>query len=409
MLDVNKIRKKFPIYNNHPNLVYLDSGATSLTPQVVLDKMNEYYSDYGVNIHRGVYDLSYKATDEYNLARNKVANFINCSFEEVVFTKNTTDGLNLVALMYGEKFLNEGDVVLTSELEHHSSLLPWMKICESKKAILKYIPLDSEGKVTIDNFRSVLDEKVKVVALNYVSNVMGYVTPIEEIIKLSHKYNSIVVVDAAQAVQHFKVDVKRLNCDFLAFSAHKMLGPTGIGVLYGKKNILKQLNPLNYGGDMNEDVYKDKVDIKEIPYRFEAGTPAIAEVIGLGRAIDFLEELGLENIEEHSKKLHSYAMSKLSDLKGLIIYNKNSDIGIISFNIEGVHPHDAATCFDDNNICIRAGHHCAQLVSKWLDCAGTLRASMYIYNNYEDIDKFVDAVKSTIDLFRRLEGENNNE
>lgn len=405
MLDVKKIRSHFPIYQKHPNLIYLDSGATTLKPQVVLDKMNEYYSEYGVNIHRGVYHLSYQATDEVDLAREKIAKFINARFEEVVFTRNVTDALNKVALMYGDINLGEGDVVITSELEHHSNLLPWMKVCERKNAKLRYIPLDEEGRITVENFKKVLDDKVKVVALTYVSNVLGYITPIEEIIKLAHANNSIVIVDAAQAIQHFKVDVKKLDCDFLAFSGHKMLGPTGIGILYGKAKHLKKLNPVEYGGDMNDDVYHDHVDIKDIPYRFEAGTPPIAEIIGLGRAIDYLQEIGLENIENHVRKLHHYALTKLQGIDGLEIYNKTADTGIISFNIKGVHPHDAATCFDEKQICLRAGHHCAQLVSKWLHCVGNLRASIYMYNDYHDIDMLVETIKDTIALFKKLEGE----
>lgn len=405
MLNTSEIRASFPIYKNHPNLVYLDSGATSLKPQEVLDKMNEYYSNYGVNIHRGVYELSYKATDAYDQARTKVAQFINADFEEIIFGSNVTDHLNKLALMYAQEYISEGDVIITSELEHHSSLLPWMKICEEKKAKLRYIPLDSEGRITTENFREVLDEKVKVVALTYVSNVMGYITPLKEIIELAHKNQSIVIVDAAQAIQHFKIDVKELDCDFLAFSGHKMLGPTGVGVLYGKKKLLKKLSPIFYGGDMNDDVFIDHFEIKEIPFCFEAGTPPIAEAIGLGRAIDFLEEIGLDKIEAHCRSLHNYALSQMKEIDGLTVYNPNADIAIIAFNIDGVHPHDAATCFDEEQICIRAGHHCAQLVTRWLKCIGTLRASIYLYNNKEDIDCFIKTIKKTISLFKKLEGE----
>lgn len=406
MFDVKEIRKKFPIYITHPDLVYLDNGATSLKPQAVLDKMYEYYSQYGVNIHRGVYRLSYQATDEYDIARQKIADFIHAKFEEIVFVKNVTEALNITAIMYAEKYIKENDVVITSELEHHSSLLPWIEICQKKHAILRYIPLDQEGRITIENFRKVLDDKVKVVAVNYVSNVLGYIAPIQEITELTHQAGGIVIVDAAQAIQHFEVDVKKLDCDFLAFSGHKMLGPTGIGVLYGKAKILKTLSPAFYGGDMNEEVFKDRVEVKDIPYRFEAGTPPIAEAIGLGRAVDFLMELGLDNIAEHEHKLHQYALSLLKDIDGITVYNKHADIGIISFNIDGVHPHDAATCFDEYGVCLRAGHHCAQLVSKWLGCSGTLRASLYLYNSFEDIDCFIEAVKNTINLFRKLEGGN---
>ena len=401
MKDITAIKKEFPIYDNIPDLVYLDSGATALKPKCVLDKMNEYYSTYGVNIHRGVYSLSYQATDEYDKAREIVAKFINSEFKEIVFTKNVSDALNKICLML-EPALYENDEVISSELEHHSSVLPWMKACERKKAKLKYIPLNEEGRITVENFKKVLTDKTKVVAITLVSNVMGYLTPIKEIIDLAHERGIIVIVDAAQAIQHFKIDVKELNCDFLAFSGHKAMGPTGIGVLYGKKKILKQLQPIDFGGDMNEEVDLYNVEIKDIPFRFETGTPPIAEAIGLGKALEFITDLGLENIHKYERQLHTYAINKLNEIEGITIYNKTSDVGIISFNVNGVHPHDAATFFDEANICIRAGHHCAQLITKWLKCVGTLRASIYIYNTYEDIDKFVFVVKQTVDFFKQF-------
>ena len=301
-----------------------------------------------------------------------------------------------------EDRLNEGDEVITSELEHHSSVLPWMKACERKKAKLTYVPLNEEGRITVENFKKVLTNKTKIVALTLVSNVMGYLTPIKEIIDLAHEIGAIVIVDAAQAIQHFPIDVKQMNCDFLAFSGHKAMGPTGIGVLYGKKKILKTLQPIDFGGDMNEEVDLYNVEIKDIPYRFETGTPPIAEAIGLGKALEFITELGLENIHKHEKEIHDYAINKLNEIDGITIYNKTSDVGIISFNVDGVHPHDAATFFDEAQICLRAGHHCAQLITKWLKCVGTLRASIYIYNTYEDIDRFVEVVKQTVDFFKQF-------
>jgi cysteine desulfurase/selenocysteine lyase len=402
MFDTLELKKLFPIYTKNPNLVYLDSGATSLKPKVVIDKMNEYYFNYGVNIHRGVYELSYQATNEYEKAREKVANFINANFEEIIFTSSTTDSLNKLALMLSAN-LKAGDVVLTTELEHHSSVLPWMNIAKQKSAHLAYVPLNEEGRITVESFRKSMNSKVKIVALTYVSNVLGYITPLKEIIEIAHSYNAIVIVDAAQAVSHMRVDVKDLDCDFLAFSGHKMFGPTGVGILYGKANILKKLQPAFYGGDMNELVTKNSVEVKDIPFRFEAGTPMIAEVIGLGRAIDFIEELGFENIEKHNKALHQYLLKQIAGIKELEIYNKNADIAILSFNIKGVHPHDAATCYDQEGIGLRAGHHCAQLVTRWLHCVGTLRASFHIYNDFGDVDKFVQATKNTISLFKHLE------
>lgn len=407
MFDVKEIRKMFPIYQNHPDLVYLDTGATALKPKCVLDKMDEYYEKYGVNIHRGVYKLSYEATDKYDEARSKVARFINAKFEEIVFKRNVSEALNFIALTYGEKYLKKGDVVITSELEHHSSVLPWMKLCERKGATLRYVKLNEEGRITVSEFKKVLDSNVKIVALTYVSNVLGYITPIEEIIKLAHEVNAKVIVDAAQAVAHFKIDVNKLDCDFLAFSSHKMMGPTGVGVLYGKREILKSIDPLEYGGDMNDEVCLDSVTVKEIPFCFETGTPAIAEVIGLGEAIDFIEGLGFDKIKEHCDSLHKYALDKLKDIKGLELYNKTAEEAILAFNIRGVHPHDASTIFDEVSICLRAGHHCAQLITKWLKVLGTLRASFYIYNDFIDVDKFVLKVKECIEFFSQFEGENN--
>ena len=400
-MDVNKIKALFPMYTKHPDLIYLDSSATSLKPQYVLDKMNEYYSDYGVNIHRGVYNLSYIATDKYDEARQNIASFLNADFQEIVFTKNVTEALNKAALMFSE-FLSPGDEVITTELEHHSSMLPWQVISKNKKLKLTYLPLTKEGRITVENFKKIITNKTRIIALTYVSNTMGYMTDIKEITKIAHEHNIVVIVDAAQAVPHLKIDVKDLDCDFLAFSGHKMFGPTGIGVLYGKKALLKKLTPIDFGGDMNEDVDLYDVEIKDIPYRFEAGTPPIAEAIGLSAAVDFIKSIGYENIHMHEIALLNYAHAKLKQVKGITVYNWTSDIGLINFNIDNVHPHDAATLFDKNNIAIRAGHHCAQLVSKLLKCNGTLRASFYIYNDRNDVDAFVRTIEETVSFFSQF-------
>lgn len=402
MLDTTSIRKNFPIYEQHPNLVYLDNGASSLKPQVVLDKMNEYYTKYGVNVHRGVYALSYQASEEYEEAREVVANFINAKVKEIVFTKGTTSALNLVALSYGMENIKEGDEIIVSELEHHSNLLPWQRVARIKGAKLRYIPLDTEGRITLEGFESVLSPKTKLLAITYVSNVLGYITPLKEIIKMAHDHKVTVVIDAAQAIQHLKVDVKDLDCDFLAFSGHKMCGPTGVGVLYGKYDLLKAMEPMDLGGDMNDDVQLYSATYKDAPFKFEGGTPAIAEVIGLKEAVRYLEGLGILNIHEHVKDLADYAIQKMMAIEGITVYNPNTDTGIIAFNIDGVHPHDAATNFDENQICLRAGHHCAQLVTKWLRCVGTLRASIYIYNTKEDIDKFIETLIKTRDFFKQF-------
>jgi cysteine desulfurase/selenocysteine lyase len=396
-----EIKKDFPVLDDH-TLVYLDTAASSLKPKQVLDTMDEYYKKYGVNVHRGVYSMSYIATEKYEEARNKVATFINASFDEIVFTRGASSALNLVASSYGLNNLTSEDEIIVSELEHHSHVLPWQNVSNITGAKLVYVPLDHEGRITVENFQSVLTDKTKVVALNYVSNVMGYIAPIKEIIKLSHEVGAIVSVDAAQAAPHMDIDVRELDCDFLAFSGHKMLGPTGIGVLYGKKKLLQAMSPIEFGGDMNDNVDKYSASWKDTPYKFETGTPPIAEAIGLGAAIDYLIDKGVDNIHQHEMELKDYTVQKMQQMKDIEIYNPNAETGIISFNIKGVHPHDAITYFDGDNICMRAGHHCAQLVIKWLDVLATLRVTFYLYNTKEDCDKFIDSLQKARDFFKEM-------
>lgn len=399
MANLLNIKKDFPVLNNHPELAYLDTGATALKPKCVIDKINEYYTEYGVNVNRGVYTLSYQATVEYEDTRTITAKFLNAREKEIVFTKGASNGLNMVAIGFGMDYIQEGDEILTSELEHHSNILPWMNVAKKKKADLKYIELDSTGRITIEAFQKALTPKTKVIAITYVSNVMGYITPIKEIIKIAHEKGIIVVVDAAQAVPHMKIDVQDLDCDFLAFSAHKMMGPTGFGILYGKYKYLKKMNPIEYGGDMIDIVEKDRAIPKDAPYKFETGTPPVAEAIAFKEAIRYIENIGFDKIHEHEETLLQYAKEKLAKIKGITIYNPTSETGIIAFNINRAHPHDAATIFDEHHIALRAGHHCAQLITKWLECVGTLRACIYIYNDYQDIDKFIEAVKAAAEYF----------
>lgn len=398
MLDVKKIRQDFPIYETNQDLVYLDTAASSLKPKQVIDVVDHYYSKMGVNVHRGVYGLSYEATDLYESARHTVAKFLNAKFEEIVFTRGTTASLNLVASSYLDK-MTEEDEIITSELEHHSSMLPWLHVSKKTKAKLKYVELDTEGRITVEAFKKVLSDKTKVVALTYVSNVMGYITPIKEIIDLAHQKGAIVVVDAAQAAPHMEIDVTALNADFLAFSGHKVCGPTGIGVLYGKRHLLNQMDPTEFGGDMSQTVDKFEATWKDAPYRFEAGTPIISGAIGLARALDYITSIGFDAIHEHVKTLHDYAILKLEAVEGIEIYNKTAETGIVTFNVVDVHPHDAASIFDKNKVCIRAGHHCAQPITKWLKQIATLRATFYIYNTKEDVDVFVDSVKEAVRFF----------
>lgn len=399
MANLLNIKKDFPVLNNHPELAYLDTGATALKPKCVIDKINEYYTEYGVNVNRGVYTLSYQATVEYEETRTITAKFLNAREKEIVFTKGASNGLNMVAIGFGMDYIQEGDEILTSELEHHSNILPWMNVAKKKKADLKYIELDSTGRITIEAFQKALTPKTKVIAITYVSNVMGYITPMKEIIKIAHEKGIIVVVDAAQAVPHMKIDVQDLDCDFLAFSAHKMMGPTGFGILYGKYKYLKKMNPIEYGGDMIDIVEKDRAIPKDAPYKFETGTPPVAEAIAFKEAIRYIENIGFDKIHEHEETLLQYAKEKLAKIKGITIYNPTSETGIIAFNINRAHPHDAATIFDEHHIALRAGHHCAQLITKWLECVGTLRACIYIYNDYQDIDKFIEAVKAAAEYF----------
>ena len=398
-MDVLKLRNDFPVLRKDKNLAYLDNAAMALKPDCVINAVDNYYRNYGVNVHRGVYQLSFEATDMYEEARKTIAEFINAKFEEVVFTRGASQSLNLVAQSYGLNNIKEGDEVITTELEHHSSNMPWFNVCKVKNATLKYVPLDSEGRITVENFKKVLTKKTKVVAITYVSNVMGYVTPIREIIKLAHEVGAVVSLDGAQAVPHMNVDVKELDCDFLSFSGHKLCGPTGIGVLYGKKELLDAMEPIEFGGDMADTVTTTSQTYKATPYKFEAGTPIIAGAIGLAEACKYLKSIGLDNIAKYEKDLRDKAVAELKKIDGIKIYNPNAETGIISFNIDGVHPHDAASVFDEYKVCIRAGHHCAQLITAWLKTIGTVRASFYFYNTEEDIKKFIDGVRAAKDFF----------
>jgi cysteine desulfurase/selenocysteine lyase len=394
-------KSHFPVLQDS-SLVYLDSAASSLKPFSVLNAMDEYYYEYGVNVHRGVYKLSYIATEHYEKARQTVADFISASFEEIIFTKGASSALNLVASSYGLNNLTKEDEIIVSELEHHSHLLPWQNVSRITGAKLVYLPLDKDGRITIDGFLQVLSDKTKVVALTLTSNVMGYITPIKEIIALAHKKGAIVSVDAAQAAPHMKINVQDLDCDFLAFSGHKMLGPTGIGVLYGKRNLLSSMPPVEFGGDMNDNVEKYTATWKDVPYKFETGTPPIAEAIGFAKAIEYLEKIGLDQIHEHELSLARYVIKQMKEIDGIEIYNEHTDTGIISFNLTDVHPHDAITFFDQDNICMRAGHHCAQLVIKYLNVPATLRASFYLYNDKEDCDRFIDSLKRARTFFTEM-------
>ena len=395
MLDTTKIRKDFKILEESMNekpLVYLDSAATALKPKSVLEAMEHYHTKASANVHRGVYQISNIATQMYEDARKRVATFINANSErEIVFTKGATSALNLVAMSYGLHHLKPGDEILTTELEHHSSFLPWQNVAKITGATLKFIPLTEEGRITVENFSSALTADTKVVALNHVSNVMGYIAPIKEICELAHLQNAIVVVDAAQSAPHIEINVQDLGCDFLAFTGHKVYGPTGIGVLYGKFDLLNTMEPAEFGGEMIDIVEKSGSTFKDAPFRFEAGTPPIAGAIGLAAAIDYLSHLGWDHVNGHELELRDYAIGQMTKIEGLKIFNKETDLGIISFNVDRVHPHDMATVYDVNGICVRAGHHCAQLLMSWLCQPATLRVTFSIYNTKEDVDALIRA------------------
>ncbi len=395
----NPWRADFPQLK--PGRTYLDSAAMSLKPQSVIDAVTGYYRDLSVNIHRSLYEESLTATNLYEAARREVATLINADSDEIVFTRGATDALNLVASAYG-KFLGPGDEIITSELEHHSSYLPWRQVAEATGASLRFIPLTETGRITLEGFISVLTAKTKVVALTHVSNVMGYLTPIQPIIDLARSQGAITVIDCAQSIYSEALDVRMLGVDFLAFSGHKMLGPTGIGVLFGRRQLLNQLDPVAFGGDMNDFVTKTEVVWKDAPYRFEAGTMPVASAIGLGEAVRYLKRVGLEAIDRHIKQLYRFTYAQLKKLEGLSIYNPDTDKGIITFNLTGVPSHDAVSYYAEQGVMLRSGHHCAQLVSGFLGIDSSLRASFHLYSDYEDADRFLQVTREAIAFFRKL-------
>ncbi|TRZ37128.1 cysteine desulfurase [Niallia circulans] len=405
-MNIKDVRPYFPILNQEVNghpLVYLDSAATSQKPVQVIEALEKYYREYNSNVHRGVHTLGTKATDGYEGAREKVKNFINAnSTEEIIFTRGTTTALNTVAQSYAMANLKEGDEIVISPMEHHSNIIPWQQVAKRTGAVLKYLPLQADGTISLADVEETITNATKLVSVTYVSNVLGVINPVKEIGAIAHKAGAVLVVDAAQAAPHLKVDVQDIDCDFLGFSGHKMCGPTGIGVLYGKKQLLENMEPIEFGGEMIDFVGLYESTWKELPWRFEAGTPIIAGAIGLGAAIDFLEEIGLDTITEHEHKLAAYAMERMSTVNGLTIYGPKSAenrAGVITFNIEEVHPHDVATVLDAEGIAVRAGHHCAQPLMKWLNVSATARASFYLYNSEDDIDKFVDGIVKTKEYF----------
>ncbi|GAA0850492.1 cysteine desulfurase SufS [Bifidobacterium pullorum subsp. gallinarum] len=401
---IASVRKQFPILhqeiNGHP-LVYLDNAATSQKPQVVIDAVRRYYEWENSNVHRGVHTLGSRATDAYEGAREKVARFINAeSSEQIIFTRGTTTALNLVASSYARSVCGPGDEIVLTEMEHHSNLIPWQQAALAVGATLKYIPLQPDGSIRVEDVEAIVTERTKVVAIAYVSNVMGIVHPVKQIAEIAHRHGAVVVVDGAQSTPHMKVDVQDLDCDFYALSGHKMCAPTGIGALYGKKALLESMEPIEFGGEMINDVGLYESNWKELPWKFEGGTPIIAGAVGLGAAIDFLEEIGMDAIEQHETQLAAYAMNRMSEIEGITIYGpRERKVGLVTFNLGDVHPHDVATVLDAQGIAIRAGHHCCQPLMRWLKVSSTARASFYLYNTEEDVDRLVSALIQTKEYF----------
>ncbi|EAE7280963.1 cysteine desulfurase [Listeria monocytogenes] len=406
MIDIQKIRADFPILAQEINekpLAYLDNAATSQKPKQVIEALTHYYEFDNANVHRGVHTLAARATDAYESARGKVAKFIHArEVAEIIFTRGTTSAINLVVDSYAEANIEAGDEIVISYLEHHSNLIPWQQLAKRKGAVLKYIELEEDGMISVEQAKKTIGEKTKIVALAHVSNVLGTITPIKEIAAIAHQFGAVILVDGAQAVPHMEVDVVDLDADFYAFSGHKMMAPTGIGALYGKRELLDAMEPTEFGGEMIDFVELYDSTWKELPWKFEAGTPIIGGAIALGAAIDYLAEVGLENIHAHEQALASYAIEEMSKIEGITIYgpkDASKRCGLVTFNLEGAHPHDIATILDEDGIAIRAGHHCAQPLMKWLDVSSTARASFYIYNTKEEIDALIDGLKLTKEYF----------
>ena len=403
-VDWDRVRADFPILSRTVHskpLVFLDSAATSQKPQAVLDAMDDYYRTTNANIHRGVYELSEVATDRYEKARARIGRFIGAkSSREVIYTRNATEAMNLVAYSWGRANLREGDVVLLSKMEHHSNLVPWHMLVGERGVELRFLDVDASGLLVLDDLDEML-RGVKLVSVAHMSNVLGTINPVEEIIEKAHKAGALVMLDAAQSVPHLPVDVQALDVDFLAFSGHKMCGPTGIGILYGKRDLLEEMPPFMGGGDMISTVTLEGFTPNELPWKFEAGTPAIAEAIGLGAAVDYLSALGMENVHAHEQELVAYALEKMRALPGVTVYgpDANKKGGVVAFAVEGVHPHDVATILDGEGIAIRAGHHCCQPLMHHLGVPALGRASFYVYTRKDDVDALVEGVKKVQGIF----------
>ena len=400
MKEIN-FKKQFELLNNK-NLIYFDNSASTLKPNVVVRAVNNYNTKTPVNVGRGVYKLAYDTTNQVENVRGIVTIFISAKPNESEFTQNTIYAINLVAQSFGASLLKSGDEIIIGKLEHHSNYLPWLEIAKKTGAKLVYVPLDENNNITVKNFKKVLTKNTKIVALSLVSNVLGSITPISEIANLAHKNNAYVVVDAAQAVSHFEINVAKLNCDFLAFSGYKMFAPSGVGVLFGKEILLNKMQPITFGGGMVLDANADTLQYKEAPHKFEVGTLPISSIIGLGEAVKFINTIGYDYITKQDQLLKNYILQKLSEFKQVEIYNKAPHVSIISFNILGIHAHDVATMYDKLGVCVRAGNHCAQPLTEQLNQVATLRVSLAFYNTVGEIDKFIIATQKVIEFFNKF-------
>jgi len=403
MMSLDEIRKDFPVLAEKVNgrsLVYFDNGATSQKPISVIRAITEYYKEYNSNVHRGVHHLSQLATEKYENARAVIQKFINASdLQEIIFTKGTTEAINIVASSWGREELKKGDQVIISAMEHHSNIVPWQMVCEEKGAELKVAPINQEGELIIEELFDLINSQTKIIALTHISNTLGTINPIQKIINKAHEYNAYVLIDAAQSIHHMQIDVQKLNCDFLAFSSHKMYGPTGVGVLYGKKNILEQMRPFQGGGDMIKEVTFEKTTYNDLPYKFEAGTPNIAGVIGLAEAVKYINKIGFDFIHQQESLLLKIATNSIKELPGLqIIGNAKQKSSVVSFIIDEVHSFDIGTLLDQLGIAIRTGHHCTQPLMEFYKIPGTARASFAFYNTEEEVSLLVDGLKKALKM-----------
>ena len=404
-IDVEKIRQQFPVLHqqvNNRDLVYFDNAATSQKPMRVINALTDYYTGYNANIHRGIHTLAEKATKAYEQTREAIRDFVNAkSTEEIIFTRGVSESINLVASSYGRAFLNEGDEVIISGLEHHSNIVPWQLILEEKKGKLKVIPVTDEGEIDLDAYRKLLSSKTKIVAVNHASNSLGTINPIKEIISLAHEVGAVVLIDGAQAGSHLEIDVQAFDCDFYCLSSHKMYGPTGTGILYGKKELLEKMPPYQGGGEMIKDVTFEKTTYNDLPYKFEAGTPNIADVVAYRSAIEFIKELGRENIAAHEHELLVYATEKISALPSVrLVGTAKNKVGVLSFVVEGVHPFDIGQMLDARGIAVRTGHHCTQPLMARFGIEGTVRASFAVYNMKKEIDHLADGLARVISFMK---------